>query len=133
MINKDIIGYILLCVGIVFTIMIVRECNDTLKREKRSCIRFFNVSYKGIVIREIGGVNLGYRLDAKNARKRIFYPRCQSLIRGLIEIGDSLYKPRRSFDLYIFKNANPDSVIFIKCDFDCSIYKNSEVKNNILP
>ena len=36
-----------------------------------------------------------------------------------INIGDSIYKPANTFDMYIFRRANPDSVIFIRCSFCC--------------
>lgn len=45
--------------------------------------------------------------------------RCKNRVKDIIEIGDSIYKPSGTFDTYIYKNANPDSVIFIECDFDC--------------
>jgi hypothetical protein len=54
-----------------------------------------------------------------------FCCRCKQQIL-LIEIGDSIYKPSNTFDMYIYKKANPDSVVFVECNFDCNIYKEDE-------
>lgn len=48
---------------------------------------------------------------------------CKSKVRDVVGVGDSIYKPSGTFDTYIFKNANPDSVIFIECDFDCDYWE----------
>jgi hypothetical protein len=44
----------------------------------------------------------------------------QDSIEIILQEGDSIYKPSNSFDLYIYKNSNSDSVIYLPCDFDCN-------------
>lgn len=62
---------------------------------------------------------------------KFFFPRCRE-IKIELEVGDSIYKPANTFNLYIYKKANPDSVVFIECDFDCEIYlKNKKEKDSI--
>ena len=84
------------------------------------CHRRYDTVYKGVIIR-IGGGNSGDTFRLRDGK--IFLPKCQELIQGKVEVGDSLYKPKNSFDMYIYKKANPDSVIYIPCDFDCNIVK----------
>ncbi len=55
--------------------------------------------------------------------KTSFVWNCKSKVRDIIEVGDSIYKPAGTFNTYIYKKANPDSVIFIECDFDCDYWK----------
>ncbi len=64
--------------------------------------------------------------------KTVFKWRCKSKVRDIIEVGDSIYKPAGTFDAYIYKKANPDSVIFIECDFDCGYWEKGMEKNKIL-
>lgn len=32
---------------------------------------------------------------------------------------DSIYKPQNSYDLYIYIDSNPDSLVYLKCDYSC--------------
>ena len=65
----------------------------------------------------------GYCLFFSNGYSSCFIPRHQFL---QIKIGDSIYKPANTFDIYIFKQSNPDSVMFVGWDFDC----NDHLKKN---
>lgn len=59
---------------------------------------------------------------SKLKNDNIFKWRCKDKVKDILEVGDSIYKPSGTFDTYIFKQANPDSVIFIECDFDCDYW-----------
>ena len=84
---------------------------------KRYCISEKNKLLKGIVVREYYSRRLIFVLNDSS----LFAPQC-TRINSKLSIGDSIYKPSGVFDCYIYKKANPDSVIFVKCDFDCNLY-----------
>jgi hypothetical protein len=86
---------------------------------KRYCYSDKKVVYKGVITKIWSG-NSGRVLDLNT--RQTFLPRCQELIRNKVEVGDSLYKPKGTFDIYIYKKANPDSVVYIPCARDCSLY-----------
>jgi hypothetical protein len=57
-----------------------------------------------------------------------FTPRCQDKVKEKVAVGDSIYKPENTWSFYIYKQAHPDSVIFIECDFDCSVYEKYDIE-----
>jgi len=73
--------------------------------------------YAGVIVREYNSKGPVYVLT----NGRIFSTFCAEQDKKL-QIGDSVYKPTGTFSYYIFKGANPDSVVFVECDFDCNIY-----------
>jgi hypothetical protein len=90
-----------------------------------TCKHFFKVQYKGKIaeIHERGRTNPIYMLRDGDW----FWPYLhRDSVELILKVGDSIYKPSNSFDLYIYKNANPDSVIFISIEYDC----NSLVEEN---
>jgi hypothetical protein len=120
-INQDTIAYILLFLGILLFFLIMRRSNEPINRTmERRCFREMNSIYKGVVTKKWYSISGNfYNLSTK----KTFFPRCQDIFSDkLIETGDSLYKPKGTFNFYIYKNTNPDSVIFIECDFDCKSY-----------
>jgi hypothetical protein len=129
MIYQDRIAYVLILFGIIVTIAIHKRMNEPLlETQKRNCNREFNTCYNGKILRKSCG-NHGefYILDTKYfSTRQWFTPRCQEKIKNKVEIGDSIYKSEGTWSFYIYKQANPDSVILIKCDFDCSIYREGE-------
>ena len=72
------------------------------------------------------------RIESKKGTRIVYYfsndgrfsrfPDCPE-IRKFVSVGDSLYKPSTSFDLYVYKGANPDSLIYLPCEFDCESLK----------
>ena len=82
-------------------------------RAYRQCKDFKTRVIQGVVIYRSG---ICIRLCDGN--RLCLRQRCWNQDRA-INIGDSIYKPANTFDMYIFRQANPDSVIFVRCDFDC--------------
>ena len=83
----------------------IKACEDYKKKEK-----------KGIVTR----IEYNHGWDYVFTNNYIFVAFCGDVS---IEIGDSIFKPAGTLDYYIFK-FNPDTVFFIKCNFNCdSSYK----------
>jgi hypothetical protein len=127
--NQDKIAYILIIAGSILTIMIYKRMNEpSIKKLERRCYREFNTCYNGKVLDVSYSVNgETYWLNTKHLLTRqIYRPRCQERAKNKVEIGDSIYKSKGTWSFCIYKQANPDSVIFIKCDFDCSIYREGE-------
>jgi hypothetical protein len=95
-----------------------------IKTKERRCYRELGIRYYGKVLSiSYGNHGYFYILDNKQfLLRQWFTPKCQEQIKRKVEIGDSIYKPKGTWDFYIYKKANPDSVIFIDCDFDCNIY-----------
>jgi hypothetical protein len=126
----DIIGCLLICGGVFLSISIYKRMHEPLIRsiEKR-CYRELETCYSGKVLEKSHG-NHGefYILSTKRSftRRQWFTPKCQGQIERKITIGDSIYKPKGTWNFYIYKQSNPDSVIFIECNFDCNIYKEDE-------
>lgn len=48
----------------------------------------------------------------------------------MISIGDSLYKPPNTFNTYICKHANSDSMIILEHDYNCDIYLQNSPANH---
>jgi len=84
---------------------------------KRYCITQKNKVFNGVVIRSYYSKRLIFVLQDSN----IYAPQCLRITRE-IEIGDSIYKPSGTFSCNIYKKANPDSVVFVECEFDCNVY-----------
>lgn len=87
---------------------------------KESCLKQKNKEYKGVIIENTWSRG---SLISVFEDKSLFKWRCKSKVRDIIEVGDSIYKPSGTFDTYIYKNSNPDSVIFVECDFDCDYWE----------
>jgi hypothetical protein len=109
--------------GIIIVIVITRSNESFLKSRERYCYRVMRSCYQGKIIKIWYG-NGGEYYDLET--KITFNPRCQEYFENSVMVGDSIYKPKGTWSFYIYKQANPDSVILIKCDFDCSIYREGE-------
>jgi hypothetical protein len=109
---------------IIFLIIIFRGINysnkSPIKHNKRICLENKRTTYEGIIV--MSWYSKGeYMSKLKNGS--IFEWRCSKRINEIIENGDSIFKPSGTFNTYIYKRANPDSVIFIECDFDCDYWE----------
>lgn len=54
--------------------------------------------------------------------EKMYSWRCKSKVRDIIKPGDLIYKPSGTYNTYIYKNADPDSMIFISCEYDCNYW-----------
>lgn len=88
-------------------------------KNKEICIEHKNRVYSGVILNNY--TSRGTLISLLNNKDKFGWY-CKSKVRDIIEVGDSIYKPSGTFDTYIFKQANPDSVIFIECDFDCDYW-----------
>ena len=126
MINENRIAYILIVIFVILFIKINQRMNQHyLQRLERRCFREMKTSFAGkvqTISHSVSGE--AYWLDEKIwLKKQIFRPKCQELVKGKVEVGDSIYKPKHTWNFFLYKQANPDSVTFFECDFDCSKYK----------
>lgn len=87
---------------------------------KEICLIDKQSDYKGIISKTY--VSRGDLISLLDNRIKFMWW-CKSKVRDIIEVGDSIHKPSGTFDTYIYKNASPDSVIFVKCDFDCDYWE----------
>ena len=119
--NKKIASGLMLCAFIYFAYTaLIRTQKPTWQTNKESCLLQKETAYASKVTENIWSRgSFISRLD----NKELFKWRCKSKVKDIIEVGDSIYKPSGTFDTYIFKQANPDSMIFIKCDFDCDYWE----------
>jgi hypothetical protein len=127
MINKKMWDFIMFFLIIAWSIVLIITINRTneplFKRVERRCWKELGSLYMGIVIKvRYGKDGIYYHLNTN----KTFNPKCQEQVEGIVEINDSIYKPKGTWSFCIYKQANPDSVILIKCDFDCSIYREGE-------
>lgn len=117
------ISMVIICLFIVYIIY------DTLNpippsnyRLREACLKYQNSIYNGSVIRRSYEKHFYYHLTDSS------FFRLYCLGDQHIEIGDSIYKPSGTFDVFVYKKANPDSVVLIECDFDCNEW-GKELKN----
>ena len=124
------IGYLLCFLLVLFIICIglVRwqESQQPADvRAYRQCKAHKSKVLQGVVVSRAG---LCFRLNDRNRTVFCLYD-CRAQLQ-LINIGDSIYKPANTFDMYIFRQANPDSVIFVRCDFDCRTHLISKAEQD---
>lgn len=93
--------------------------NSPLEHNKKICLENKKTTCKGIIVKS--WYSRGEYMS-KLENSSIYEWKCSKGINEIIEKGDSIYKPSGTFDTYIYKNANPDSVIFVECDFDCDYW-----------
>ncbi|MBN2611580.1 MAG: hypothetical protein JXB00_08495 [Bacteroidales bacterium] len=112
---------LLLVVLIVFAIKVLRNKKvPAVEHNKSICLQRRETEFKGVVLENIW--SRGSFISKLN-NGNLYRWWCKSKVRDIIEVGDSIYKPSGTFDTYIYKNANPDSVIFVECDFDCDYWE----------
>ncbi len=94
----------------------------------RSCKNYYNTEYKGIITKNYKGRGVYMSILSGNIYFIWYYPievkysdNGFDICNPRIEIGDSIYKPKQSFDTYIYKKANSDSVIFLPYKYDCTV------------
>lgn len=93
-------------------------------RAYRQCSAHKASVFQGIVISRSGTC-----IRLNNGSRLCLHHRCWNQDRS-INIGDSIYKPANTFDMYIFRQADPDSVIFVRCDFDCRTHLISKAEQD---
>lgn len=89
------------------------------------CLKWSKESISGI-IQDIP-LNRVYKYLIINDNEFIPYTKCNNEF--IFSVGDSLHKPSNSFNLYIYKGANPDSLISLSCDFDCDVFLKQDDEN----
>jgi hypothetical protein len=115
-------------IGSVFAIyyFLFKE-TDNSKEITEKCFNQRDSIFYGIIAQK----EFSKRVYYVTKDEKLFFPRCRE-IKIELEVGDSIYKPANTFDLYVYKQANSDSVVFVECDFDCDIYlKNKKMKDSI--
>jgi hypothetical protein len=118
---QDLFFVLLILVLVIFAIKVLQKKSvPTSEHNKSICIQRRETEFKGVVQENMW--SRGSFISKLNNNK-LYRWWCKSKVRDIIEVGDSIYKPSGSFDTYIYKRANPDSVIFIECDFDCDYWE----------
>jgi hypothetical protein len=82
------------------------------------CKNFYKQQFKG-VINDISEGNLRKPIYILESNEWFTPFPFYNKIEGIIEIGDSIYKPSGTFKLYIYKSSNSDSVIFLSREYYC--------------
>lgn len=114
-------GLFAIALLILFLLHVDKPTENSKISNKRYCITEKKKLLRGVIVREYYSRRVIFVLNDSS----LFAPQCLRIVRRL-SIGDSIYKPSGTFDCYIYKKANPDSVFFLKCDFDCNLY-NTEI------
>lgn len=127
-------------VDIYIAIVFVRKFDPNItayEHNYKNCIKNYNSEYSGIILKNFFSRGTYMSLLSNEeifkyyCRDKVFkrYYDGDSLIRWeLLSIGDSIYKPAKTFNFYVYKKANPDSVIFIECQYDCVINLRGQVE-----
>ncbi len=103
---------------ILFVLHVDKPTENYKISNKRYCITEKKKLLRGVIVREYYSRGVIFVLNDSS----LFVPQCLRIVRRL-SIGDSIYKPSGTFDCYIYKSADPDSMVFIKCNLDCdSLY-----------
>ena len=119
-IEKIVFGLMLCCFAYFGYKALQKAQKPAIQTNKDICEYQKKQVYSGVIIKNFWSRgSFGSQLNSGN----LFQWRCKSKVRNVIEVGDSIYKPSGTFDTYIYKKANPDSVILIKCDFDCDYWE----------
>ena len=110
--------FVSLVILIIFLIFFFRNKLNNKESDFKMtfCKELYNDKYQGKVIEKSYGRGWNYRLD--NRTIFITYSPCNHAD-SLIEVSDSIYKPANSFDLYLYKKSNKDSLIYLPCSFSC--------------
>ena len=109
MINEDRIGYLVLIFAIIFAAMIIKRKNEHhLESAERSCFIAMNSYIKGKVQRiYYGHRGNTYIFEEQKwfRNRKSFSPKCQrDIVRGKVEVGDSIYKKEASDTIFIVRN-----------------------------
>ncbi|HUX53479.1 MAG TPA: hypothetical protein VMV56_03620 [Williamwhitmania sp.] len=111
--------------GVVIFICVIYYFNrpeeSTYQSNLRYCAKKKEKTYNGVIVRLYYSGGPVYVLKDST----LFSTLCAER-NNRIHIGDSIYKPSGTFSYYIYRKANPDSVIFVKCDFDCNSIRKTE-------
>lgn len=97
-----------------------RNDRSPIEGKKIKCLERKKTEIKGVVL-ENNYSRGSYHSELSNGLLLKWY--CKSKVMDILEVGDSIYKPQGTFNTYIYKKANPDSVIYIECDFDCDYWE----------
>ncbi len=120
MIKKLAFG-LMICAFVYFAyIALVKTQKPAIQTSKELCLKDKENTHSGIVVKNTWSRGT-FISELKNGQLHEWW--CKSKVKDLIEAGDSIYKPSGTFDTYIFKQANLDSMILIECDFDCDYWE----------
>ncbi len=127
---------ILKLTGIVLLVYIsiksyLKDKEDAFYRAYRFCKKRYNTEYKGVIIKNYSTTRAG-RISILSDNTKFVWMYPIDVIKSKrwdsvevwdpsIEVGDSIYKPKKSFDTYLYKKANPDSVMFFPYYEDCEV------------
>ncbi len=126
--------------GFYFAFLFIKKSDPNITVFEQSfnvCLKNYNSEYSGTIIKNFfsRGTYMSQLSNNKifvcYCRDKVFkrYYDGDSLIRWeLLSIGDSIYKPAKTFDFYLYKNANPDSIVFIECNYDCEVRLRGQVE-----
>lgn len=110
-------GLFIIALFVLILLYFNKSTEDSNISNKRFCVAEKMKIYNGVVINKFQSRGTIYILrDGSH-----FSTQCAEG-KNRISIGDSLYKPSGTFDYFIYKSANPDSVFFVNCNFDCDLY-----------
>jgi hypothetical protein len=126
--------------GLYISFIFIRKSDPNINAYEHNykiCLKDYASEYSGVIIKNFfsRGTYMSQLSNNKifvcYCRDKMFkmYYKGDSLIEWeLLEVGDSIYKPAGTFNAYIYKQANPDSVIFIECDYDCEINLRGQIE-----
>jgi hypothetical protein len=114
-------GLFLIFIFVWIYFYLSKPLNSSDVTNKQHCIDEKIKIYNGVIVDKFQSRGTVYVLSDGSH----FSTQCAEK-KNRMNVGDSLYKPSNTFDYYIYKKANPDSVVFVKCDFDCDMYDKVE-------
>lgn len=127
--SENIIVYLILVLIIGGGIFYFSEYN-TKRIIKEKCNKAYNHQVKGIVdtfYYNRQGTFVVRVYDNSMRKVNKIYSTYMGVSRAdrFFENGDSIYKPLNSFNYYIYKQSNHDSIVFLKNDITCDDYIDS--------